>query len=44
MTIRMVIADEHSVVRWGLRMLLELDAELEVVGEDAGEANGIDVA
>src|SRR5690242_8438451 len=33
MTIHIVIADDHSVVRQGLRMFLGLDPELEVVGE-----------
>ena len=33
MTIRVLIADDHSVVRQGLRMFLALDPELEVVGE-----------
>jgi two-component system, NarL family, response regulator LiaR len=33
MTIRILIADDHSVVRQGLRMFLALDPELEVVGE-----------
>lgn len=33
MAIRILIADDHAVVRQGLRMFLELDAELEVVGE-----------
>ena len=33
MPIRILIADDHSVVRQGLRMFLELDAEIEVVGE-----------
>ncbi len=31
--IRILIADDHAVVRQGLRMFLELDPELEVVGE-----------
>lgn len=35
MPIRIVIADDHAVVRQGLRMLLSLDPELEVVGEAA---------
>jgi NarL family two-component system response regulator LiaR len=35
MTIRIVIVDDHSVVRQGLRMFLGLDPELEVVGEGA---------
>ncbi len=40
MTIRILIADDHSVVRQGLRMFLGLDSELEVVGEakDGAEA------
>jgi DNA-binding NarL/FixJ family response regulator len=40
MTIRVVLADDHSVVRQGLRMLLSLDPELEVAGEasDGAEA------
>lgn len=33
MPIRIVIADDHAVVRTGLRALLAADAELEVVGE-----------
>jgi len=32
-TIRLLIADDHKVVRQGLRMVLELDPDLEVVGE-----------
>ena len=33
MPIRILIADDHAVVRSGLRALLQADAELEVVGE-----------
>jgi len=33
MTIRILIADDHSVVRQGLRMFFSLDPELEIVGE-----------
>jgi|SRR5947209_3947818 len=33
MTIRILITDDHMVVRQGLRMFLALDPELEVVGE-----------
>ncbi|MGD2039522.1 MAG: response regulator transcription factor [Anaerolineae bacterium] len=33
MTIRILIVDDHGVVRQGLRMYLALDPELEVVGE-----------
>ena len=40
MAIRILIADDHSVVRQGLRMFLSLDPELEVIGEarDGAEA------
>jgi DNA-binding NarL/FixJ family response regulator len=33
MSIRILIADDHAVVRQGLRMFLTLDPELEIVGE-----------
>ncbi len=33
MAIRVLIADDHGVVRQGLRMFLSLDPEIEVVGE-----------
>ena len=39
MTIRIVIADDHKVVRQGLRMFLRIDPELAIVGE---AANGIE--
>jgi NarL family two-component system response regulator LiaR len=39
MTIRILIADDHSVVRQGLQMFLQLDRELVVVGE---ARNGIE--
>ena len=39
MPIRVLIADDHEVVRKGLRGFLELDSELKIVGEAAdGEA------
>src|SRR3712207_4553500 len=40
MTVRILITDDHGVVRQGLRMFLSLDPELEVVGEasNGGEA------
>jgi DNA-binding NarL/FixJ family response regulator len=40
MPIRILIVDDHSVVRQGLRMFLSLDPELEVIGEaqDGAEA------
>jgi two-component system, NarL family, response regulator LiaR len=33
MTIKVLLVDDHAVVRQGLRMFLSLDKELEVVGE-----------
>lgn len=44
MTIRIVIADDHSVVRQGLRMFLALDPEFEIVGEAADGAEALRVA
>jgi two-component system, NarL family, response regulator LiaR len=44
MTIRILIVDDHSVVRQGLRMFLGLDAELEVVGEGANGEDALRLA
>ncbi|HEV7662303.1 MAG TPA: response regulator transcription factor [Chloroflexota bacterium] len=44
MTIRVLIADDHEVVRQGLRTFLELDADLEVVGEAADGAEAVRLA
>ena len=44
MTIRILIADDHGVVRQGLRMFLSLDRELEVVGEAADGAEALELA
>ena len=35
-TIRVLIADDHAVFRWGLRTLLGSEPDMEVVGEAAG--------
>ncbi|MGW4324771.1 response regulator [Nocardia sp. NPDC004573] len=35
MTIRVVIADDHAAIRAGLRMILEAEDDIEVVGEAA---------
>lgn len=43
MPIRILIADDHSVVRQGLRMFLGLDQELDVVGEATNGAEAIDL-
>lgn len=44
MAIRILIADDHSVVREGLRMFLGRDPELLVVGEAADGAEAIQLA
>ena len=44
MTIRVLIADDHSVVRQGLRMFLGADPELEVVGEARDGAEALKLA
>lgn len=44
MPIRILIADDHSVVRQGLRMFLSLDPELEVVGEASNGAEAVQMA
>lgn len=41
MSIRILIVDDHGVVRQGLRMYLALDPELEVVGEAANGAEAL---
>jgi DNA-binding NarL/FixJ family response regulator len=43
-SIRVIIADDHSIVRQGLHLLLNLDQELEVVGEAADGAEAIKLA
>jgi len=42
MTIRVLLVDDHNVVRQGLRMFLSLDPDLEVVGEASNGAEGIE--
>jgi NarL family two-component system response regulator LiaR len=44
MGIRILIVDDHGVVRQGLRMYLALDSELEVVGEAANGAEALRLA
>ena len=44
MTVRIVIADDHHVVREALRLLLDLDPDLEVVGEAADGAEAVRLA
>jgi NarL family two-component system response regulator LiaR len=42
--IRVVIADDHAVVRQGLRTFLDLQDDMEVVGEAADGAEAVEVA
>jgi len=44
MPIRILIVDDHSVVRQGLKMFLDLDTELEVVGEAANGEEAVSQA
>ena len=43
MPIRILIADDHAVVRQGLRMFLGLDPEMEVVGEAENGARAFEL-
>ena len=44
MTIRVLVADDHSVVRKGLRTFLSLDSELEIVGEASDGEEAVKMA
>ncbi|MBN1311899.1 MAG: response regulator transcription factor [Anaerolineae bacterium] len=44
MTIRILLADDHKVVRQGLKMFLGLEDDLEIVGEAANGQEAIDQA
>jgi two-component system, NarL family, response regulator LiaR len=44
MTIRILITDDHGVVRQGLRMFLSLDPEFEVVGEAENGQEALEMA
>jgi two-component system, NarL family, response regulator LiaR len=41
MTIKVLLVDDHAVVRQGLRMFLSLDPELEIVGEASNGEEGL---
>jgi DNA-binding NarL/FixJ family response regulator len=43
MTIRVVLVDDHTIVRAGLRMVLEADPAFEVVGEAETAASAIEL-
>ncbi len=42
--IRVVVADDHALVRRGLEQLLDIDADVEVVGTAADGAEAVEVA
>ncbi len=44
MTIRVLIADDHKVVRQGLRLFLRVDPDIEIVGEAANGAEAVKLA
>lgn len=44
MPIRLLIVDDHAVVRQGLRMFLSLDPEFEIVGEAMDGKQGLEMA
>ncbi len=44
MAIRLLIADDHAVVRQGLKMFLSLDDEISVVGEAADGQQAVDLS
>jgi len=44
MTIDILIVDDHSVVRQGLKMFLSLDPDLKVIGEAANGSQAVEMA
>lgn len=44
MTIRVLIADDHAVVRQGLQMFLGLDGDLQIVGEACNGRQAVELA
>lgn len=44
MTIRVLLVDDHTVVRQGLRMFLSLDSELTIIGEAVNGADALQKA
>jgi DNA-binding NarL/FixJ family response regulator len=44
MTIRIMIADDHAVVRQGLRMFLTLDPSLDIIGEVSNGKEALEMA
>ena len=44
MTTRILLVDDHAVVRSGLRMLLENERDVEIIGEAASAREAIEAA
>ncbi|MGO4425733.1 response regulator transcription factor, partial [Streptomyces sp. MCAF7] len=44
MALRVLIADDHAVVRQGLRMILSLDDDIKVVGETTNGREAVRLA
>ncbi|MDW8327910.1 MAG: response regulator transcription factor, partial [Anaerolineales bacterium] len=44
MPVRVIIADDHTVMRQGVRMLLTLDPDIEVVGEAGNGQEAVELA
>jgi two-component system response regulator NreC len=44
MTIRLLVVDDHAVVRSGLKMLLENERDVEIIGEASSAAEAIEAA
>ena len=44
MTIRLLLVDDHAVVRSGLRMLLENERDVEIVGEASSASGAMELA
>src|SRR3954447_9555771 len=44
MTIRVLIVDDHAVVRQGLRVLLESQPQIEVIGEAGDGEQAVEIA
>ena len=44
MTIRLLVVDDHAVVRSGLRMLLENERDVDIVGEASSAAEAMEAA
>jgi len=44
MSIRIIIADDHAIVREGLRLLIEKHSDMEVVGEAENGRTAVQLA